>query len=371
MNMPDIIKFREGMQITKGDQLYLDHGAMSPLHDQVVKRITEFHNFRQKEGADFNYWWEVVEDTRALIGNWLQANPSQIAFLWNTSAGINLAAKGFPLDAGDEIIITDQEFPSNVYPWIQIAKEKKLKLKTVKYKDSELSAEDIIQAVSKRTKLISVSWVNATNGNRLDVAKLGNFCREQNIYFVIDAMQGFGVFELDLTKVYADLVVSSFYKWAMGPDGISFVYLSERALQNMNTPWIGWASMKDKFDYENILYEPTQAASRFETGNMNFSAIAGVNEALNQLYPIRKVINDRTILLTERLRMGLKSIPEIIIKSSERNVSGITLFTGRERSLYTEHKIAVNYRSGIRVSPYFYNNKEEIDNFLNVTEANK
>jgi len=370
MSELDISQFREGMQITKTNQLYLDHAAMSPLHDSVVNKITSFHQFRQQEGSDFKSWWIEVEETRELIGKWLQADPKQIAFLWNTSAGINLAAKGLPLKEGDEIIITDMEFPSNVYPWIHIAREKHAEVKTVHHKDHYLSADDIINAISERTKVISVSWVNATNGNKLDVEKLGSYCKQNDIYFVIDAIQGFGTDDLNVMKVYADIVVSGFYKWLMGPDGLSFVYVSEKALREMQAPWIGWASMEDKFNYEKVLYNPSQAASRFETGNMNFSAIRGANEALKQLYPIRKDMYNRISLLTRRIRSGLHSIPKVTVKSFHQTSSGITLFTGRDKSYYDNLQIAVNYRSGIRVSPHFYNTEEEIDRFLNVTEAN-
>ena len=370
MNKADINQFRSGMQITGTNKLYLDHAAMSPLHDAVVSKITGFHSYRQQEGADFSNWWTEVEETRASIGKWIQADPKQIAFLWNTSAGINLAAMGLPIKEGDEIIITDLDFPSNVYPWIHAAREKNAAVKTVKHKDHYLSADDIIHAVSERTKVISISWVNATNGNKLDVEKLGSFCRENNIYFVIDAIQGFGTDDLNLMKVYADIVVSGFFKWLMGPDGLSFVYVSERALQEMQAPWIGWASMEDKFNYEDMIYNPSQAASRFETGNMNFSAITGAHEALKQLYPIRKDIYDRITLLTKRLRSGLDSIPNVTVKSPENTISGITLFTGRDKSFYDDLQIAVNYRSGIRVSPHFYNTEEEVDRFLNLTELN-
>src|SRR5690625_1078347 len=299
MSELDINRFRDGMQITKTDQLYLDHAAMSPLHDSVVNKITSFHQYRQREGSDFENWWFEVEKTRESIGKWLHADPKQIAFLWNTSAGINLAAKGLPLNTGDEIILTDLEFPSNVYPWIHIAREMQAKVKTVQHEDHYLSADEIINAVSERTKVISVSWVNATNGNKLDLEKLGLFCKQHQIYFVVDAIQGFGTDDLNVMKVHADIVVSGFYKWLMGPDGLSFVYVSKKALHEMQIPWIGWASMEDKFNYEEITYQPSQTASRFETGNMNFSAIRGANEALTQLYPVREAIYDRITLLTK------------------------------------------------------------------------
>lgn len=369
MDKFDIYQFRSGMQITKTNQLYLDHAAMSPLHDCVVNRITEFHKYRQCHGADFKRWWFEIEKTREILGKWLKADPKKIAFLWNTSAGINLASKGLPINEGDEIIIPDMEFPANVYPWIHVANEKKAVVKYVHHKDGYLTSDDIINEVSERTKVISVSWVNATNGNKLDVRKLGDFCRKNNIYFVIDAIQGLGTDDLNLMDVYADIVVSGFYKWLMGPDGLSFVYVSDRALRVMQAPWIGWAGMKDKFNYENIEYNPVKCAIRFETGNMNFSAITGVYEVLKQLYPLREEIYKRVTLLTKKLRDGLQSIPNVKVVSPKKNISGITLFTGIEKNIYDDLHISVNYRSGIRVSPHFYNTEEEIDRFLNATDS--
>ena len=369
MDKLDIHPFRSGMQITKTNQLYLDHAAMSPLHDNIANKIAEFHSFRQQQGADFKNWWIEIEETRKTLGKWLQADPKQIAFLWNTSAGINLAAKGLPLNEGDEIIIPDMEFPSNVYPWIHVANEKKAVVKNVYYKAHYLTAGDIINAVSERTKVISVSWVNATNGNKLDVEKLGAFCRKNDIYFVIDAIQGLGTDDLNLMNVYADFVVSGFYKWLMGPDGLSFVYISERALREMQSPWMGWAGMKDKFNYEDIVYDPAQSASRFETGNMNFSAIIGAHKGLKQLYTSREEIYERVTLLTNKLRDGLQSIPNVKVVSPHNTISGITLFTGKEKKMYDDLHISVNYRSGIRVSPHFYNTEAEIDQFLNATDS--
>ena len=359
--------FRNEMTIVR-QKLYLDHAAMSPLHPKVVNRIHEFHRERQWKGANFSYWWKLVDETRQLVADWINACPKQVAFLWNTSAGINLAAQGFPLAKGDEIIIPDKEFPSNVYPWLNVSKEIGIKVKTVPYRENTLTAEQIIESITPKTKLISVSWVNASNGNKIDIAKLGQYCKERGIYFVVDAIQGFGTSELNVSDVNVDLLVSGFFKWAMGPDGISFVYLSERALNEIRSPWIGWAGMSDRFQYEQINFEPAEDAYRFETGNMNFSAIAGVNESLRLLFPIRDKVYERIIMLAKRLRDGLSMIPSITLLSPRDNYSGITLFQGVQKEYYDKRNVVVNYRSGIRVSPHFYNTEEEIDYFLNVTE---
>lgn len=361
----DVINyFRHGIPILD-EKLYLDHAAMSPLHTDVVNRIYNFHLERQKKGPDFSKWWSIVDETRTLIADWIHATPEEIAFLWNTSAGINLAAQGFILAEGDEVIIPDKEFPSNVYPWLALEKEIGVKVRTIPFKRNRLTADDIIDSVTSKTKVISVSWVSATNGNVIDIQRLGKFCKENNIFFVVDAIQGFGSCELDLSKIHVDVLVSGFYKWAMGPDGLSFVYINKHTINKMRMPWVGWASMESPFEYEKVEFHLSTDARRYETGNMNFSAIAGVHQTLSLLLPLEQYITERIKILTQRLRKGLKEIPDVVLLSPEDSISGITLFHGRDLEGFTKNNVMVNYRGGIRVSPHFYNTEEEIDRFLN------
>ena len=364
MNNEAIDRFREGIPIVN-EKIYLDHAAMSPLHTDVVNRIHDFHLERQKDGPDFPKWWNLIEETRSLVAEWLHVQPSEIAFLWNTSAGINLAAQGFLLSEGDEVIIPDKEFPSNVYPWLALQQECGVIVKTVPFTDNRLTVDHIIASVTSKTKVISVSWVSATNGNMIDIQRLGDFCKENNILFVVDAIQGFCSRELDLSQIHVDVLVSGFYKWAMGPDGVSFVYVNKHTMNKMRIPWVGWASMEAPFEYEKIDFHLSKDARRYETGNMNFSAIAGVHETLSVLLPWKQYINERVQKLTQRLRSGLKTIPHVTLLSPEDSISGITLFQGGNLEHFTKHHVMVNYRSGIRVSPHFYNTEEEIDKFLN------
>ncbi len=359
----DIKNFREGIPILK-EKLYLDHAAMGPLHNDVVNRIHQFHVQRQTKGPDFTAWWNTVEETRGLIADWIQAASNEITFLWNTSAGINLVAQGIDFAPGDEVIIPEKEFPANIYPWLAL-EERGVHVKIVPFDGNELTADDIIEAVTDKTKVISVSWVSATNGNMLDLEKLGKFCKNNDIFFVVDAIQGFTTSELDVATCHIDVLVSGFYKWAMGPDGVSFVYVNKHAMDKLSMPWVGWASMENPFDYEKIEYCLSKDARRYETGNMNFSAISGVHEALRLLQPLRAEIYKRVPMLTMQLRDGLMAIPDVTLLSPLESKSGITLFSGRTIEDISKHNITVNFRSGIRVSPHFYTTKAEIDRFLN------
>lgn len=359
-----IKKFRDGIPILN-EKIYLDHAAMSPLHNDVVSSITNFHHQRQIIGPDFPTWWNRVNQTRRLIASWIQANPSEIAFLWNTSAGINLVAQGLSFSEGDEIIIPDKEFPANIYPWLALEESKGVQIKIVPFCENGLTAEDIIQTVTDRTKVVSVSWVSATNGNVIDIVKLGKFCKENDIFFVVDAIQGFGACELDVSHKYIDVLVSGFYKWAMGPDGLSFVYVNNDSMDKLKMPWVGWASMENLFQYEEIEYRLSSDARRYETGNMNFSAITGVKKSLEILSPFKADMYKRVSMLSNRLREGLLTIPGVNLLTPIHSKSGITLFSGRDIEQILKNNITVNYRSGIRVSPHFYNTEDEIDCFLN------
>lgn len=363
MNKQEIEKFRKEIPLLS-EKIYLDNAAMGALHNTVVNRIQNFHIERQVKGSNFPAWWGVVEETRKLIANWINAKPEEITYLWNTTAGINVASQGLELTDGDEVIIPDKEFPANIYPWLAL-KEKGVKTKIVPFENNELTAEHIIAMVTERTKVISVSWVSATNGNKIDIQTLGRYCKENNIFFVVDAIQGFAITELDLAKCHVDLLVSGFYKWAMGPDGVSFVYINEKSMDKLKMPWVGWASMENPFEYERVEYLLSKSARRYETGNMNFSAISGVNETLSLLQPMQKEIYHRVAGLTKRLRKGIDAIPSLTLLSPTSNESGITLFSGRGIETFERNNFKVNFRSGIRVSPHFYNTEEEIDRFLN------
>lgn len=356
------------------NKIYLDNAAMSPLPKRVKNAIERFHNSRMTLGPNFSQWWDKVEDTRQKVAKKIKASADEIAFSSNTSMGINLAAQAISFNKGDNIIITDLEFPSNVYPWMNL-KSKGVEVRFAKNKNGKIEIEDIKNLVDKKTKAISVSWIMATNGFKLDIEKLGEFCKEMNIIFVVDAIQGLGVFPLDAKKIQADFIVSGFYKWMLGPDGISFVYINEAILDKLQIPYIGWAGMEERFNYTDYKFKPINRAYRYETGNMNFSAIYGVAEGLDFMSGLEEKITQQVIELNDYLRTGLQKISGINISSdfNKKNQSAITLVsTSDDLKLFNylkKHSVIVNYRDGIRISPNFYNTKDEIDQLLNFIET--
>ena len=162
MAMPDAVpELASEFPIAAGIT-YLDHAALSPLPCSVKRAIDAFHNRRMRRGADFSAWWERAERVRALVAGRINAAAGEIAFTANTSMGINLAAAAIPFEPGDNVVISDEEFPSNVYPWMNLDKNG-VELRCVHCGDGE-EIERFRERIDARTKAVSVSWVTSGTG---------------------------------------------------------------------------------------------------------------------------------------------------------------------------------------------------------------
>ena len=352
---------------------YLDHAALSPLPRSVKCAVEAFHDRRMRRGADFAAWWEQVERVRAMTAGKINAAADEIAFTANASMGINLAAAAMPLEAGDNVVITDEEFPSNVYPWMNL-RSRGVELRYVHCGDGE-EIDRFKEQIDGRTRAVSVSWVTSGTGRRIDIQAVGELCRANGIYFIVDAMQGLGVLPLDVQALQADFVVSGFFKWMFGPDGIAFIYIRRGILDELQLPYVGWAGMKNRFSYDSYDFMPSGSARRFETGNLNFSAICGVETAVSLVQGLEPAVQERVLANTAYLREGLSGIRPVTLLSPRESArtAGITLFTTAcddavMRELRAQ-QVVVNYRSGIRVSPHFYTSTEQIDRLLAVVRS--
>ncbi|MCP1111435.1 aminotransferase class V-fold PLP-dependent enzyme [Lachnospiraceae bacterium PAL227] len=188
---------------------------------------------------------------------------------------------------------------------------------------------------------------------------------ERGIYFVVDAIQGLGVLPIDLCELEIDFLISGFFKWLLGPDGLAFTYIRQEILEELRVPVAGWAGMQNKFDYYTYSYDLAGDASRFETGNMNFSAIAGAIEALQYTQGMESVIYNRIHELKTMLRYELSLIKGVqILSPVQKEESGILYFklpeTEKKYLELSENGLVCTFRDGIRVSVHFYNNSEDI-----------
>jgi cysteine desulfurase / selenocysteine lyase len=139
----------------------------------------------------------TIDETKRLLGNYINCEPARIAFMDNTSNGINVIANSLEWNKGDRIILNDAEFPANVYPFLNL-KKRGVEVDFVRSKDGIASAEDIIETITDATRLISISYVQFLSGYRADIKKLGEVCRKKDILLCVDAIQGLGAVRLSV-----------------------------------------------------------------------------------------------------------------------------------------------------------------------------
>lgn len=251
----------------------------------------------------------------------------------------------------------------------QTEEPKGVEVRMIDISDGRLDEEKLAKICDEKTKVLSISWVQALNGMVTDLQMCSEFCQTHDIVFVVDAIQGLGVLPIDVKKVHIDFLVSGFFKWLLGPDGIAFVYINQEILGNLNNPFIGWAGMKNKFDYTTYKFDLLLEARRYETGNMNFSGIFGARQGVEIILEHQEEIGEKVQNLTQYLRDAVQKLDGAeVLSPAEGEMAGITLIGCRDSKqkyeLLQKKGITVNYRNGIRVSLHFYNTTEDIDCFL-------
>jgi cysteine desulfurase / selenocysteine lyase len=356
--------------------VYLNHAAVSPVSRQVRDAMVGLADDVMNNGvAGIRRWVTIYRETRKLSARLLGTDPRHIAFAKNTSEGLSWVATGYPWKPGDEVVTARMEFPSNRFPWQNLAN---FGVKTVLVDDDEgrLPADSLIAAMTDRTRVLAVSAVQFASGYRSDLATLGSACRDRDILFVVDGIQQIGAMPLHPESVGADVVVADAHKWMLGPEGIAVAYLSDRALDVLRVAEVGWSSTGSiDFDAPEMVLHPD--ARRFEPGTPTTIALFGLHAALGLLEDVgNEVIAERVLALAEYTRDEVMQRGWAVYgqpEPSER--SGIVAFTikgdpKRVGAEALERGIMLTARSGrLRLSPHFYNTTDEIDRALDVIRA--
>lgn len=349
--------------------IYFNHAATGPVCKPVIDRINEVLKERSESKMDdYQSFLSVADETKELLARYLNTGKERIAFTDNTSNGFNILAQGLKWESGDKIILNDIEFPSNVYPFLNLQK-KGVQVEFVKSKDGIVSVEDIINAADNKTKLISVSYVQFLSGYKIDLEILGEFCKSKNIILSIDAIQGLGALQLDVQKCNIDFLSCGVQKWMLGLQGMAFIYISKELQEKMEPTFVGWLSVENAWDLLQFEMKIKSSASAFQTGTINAVGIYALNISLKMFesFGFRRVENsviDHTLFLRNKLKdERIRLYPDEL---EEKYFSGIVTFKHpASEGLFnwlTERNIITSLREKmIRLSPHFYNNEEDID----------
>lgn len=357
---------------TQKGVVYLNHAAVSPLSTRVVRAQTQ-HLQDRSSGKIETFFDDLVqiEETKRCIQRLINAESfKRIALVGNTSDALNIVASGIDWKPGDRVLLNDQEFPANIYPYYHL-KNQGVEVDIMRCPDGRVTPEVIYSSLQPRTKLLALSAVQFLSGYRADMMLLGELCRSKGIIFVVDGIQAIGAIKLDVQAMKIDAMAAGAPKWQMGPQGIGFLYLTEELQARVHQKYLGWLSVENPFDFTNWDQTLDPAARRYEGGTVNIPGMWGLHAALSTLLEVGpEVIESHILSLTQTLTDELLGADGVRVFSptapGER--AGIVTIepppsvdpTAAFQEL-TRREVFISLRNGkFRYSPHFYNSREEV-----------
>ena len=268
-----------------------------------VKKAIETFLAESAEGGAFHYprWAQQVVNIRRSCAGLVNADPNEIAFVKSTSHGLSIVANGLHWRAGDNLLVYEKEFPSNLYPWLNL-KTRGVEIRMIPSRDNVIDLDDIERLIDARTRLLAISSVQFATGFRVDLLKLGDLCRSRNVLFCVDAIQSLGVIPMDVKAFNIDFLSADAHKWLLGPEGIGIFYCRRELAEQLTPPLIGWKSVRNEFSFESPDFELKVDALRFEEGSMNVMGILGLGAAVDLLNEVGvDAVADRVLDLGDRI----------------------------------------------------------------------
>jgi len=357
---------------------YLNHAAVGVLPKSSRDAIDTFVHAHADGGVMGVKDYEAkMPHYREHIGRFIGASGNEIAVLRNTGDGANVVALGLDWQSGDEIILGDNEFPSNALPWLALRRIG-VKINFVRAAETRLTPDALRAAMTPRTRVVAVSWVSFADGYMHDLAALAAVAHEGGALFCVDVMQALGAFPLDVRACDIDVAYGGGAKWLLSLQGVSFVYVRAHLIERLALGAPGWRSAADMWDFLNYDQAYVGNASRFEGGTPNFVGALSLDcgiEVIERAGPSR--IAEHVLAVTDRLVEGLHRLgAEVVTPRGEGISSGIVTFkmAGFDsvelgRTIQREGIITTWRSNGIRVAPHGYNTFDEIDHLLSVVKG--
>ncbi|RLL53303.1 aminotransferase class V-fold PLP-dependent enzyme [Mariprofundus sp. EBB-1] len=356
------------------DLLYLNHAAVGVWPKRTRDAVKAFADENMYRGAaDYPVWMKTERALRGRLKRLLNAASSDdIALVKNTSEALSLIAYGLDWKPGDNIVSTNQEFPSNRIVWESLhGVGVELRLADVSANDNPEAA--MMARCDEHTRLITVSSVQYGSGLRMDLNCLGAFCRDHQILFCIDAIQSLGALAFDARACQADFVVADGHKWMLGPEGLAVFYTHPESRNLLKLHQYGWHMVERAGDFDALEWSVAGSARRFEPGSPNMLGICALNASLSLFEDVGMVEVEKALLENARLVMAwVESEPqlELISPDQEGRFAGIVTFRNVDldkaghaalyRKLMASGVICANRAGGIRFSPHFYSDLSAI-----------
>jgi cysteine desulfurase/selenocysteine lyase len=281
----DLQTIRKQFSITEEGITYLNHAGMTPLAASVQAAMEAAIDAmaRYGSGAYERVLMPLSESLRIGLAALVNASPGEIALVPNTSTGLNIIAQSLPFNPGSNVILCDIEFPANVYPWLNLARQKDVETRIIPAQAGGLALQALDAARDGRTQAVAVSAVQFFTGYRAALKELGAYCAEHGIWLIVDAIQAAGIIPLDIKAMGIHAIVAGGQKALCGPPGQGFMAIQADLLERMQPVFVGAVSVEGWEHWLNYDLTLKPGADRFEPGTANIAGIAGLDAAVHML----------------------------------------------------------------------------------------
>ena len=353
------------------DIIHLNHAAVAPWPIKTVQAVKAFAEENGSRGSVRYMQWVALEtELRQRLATLINASSDdEIALLKSTSEGLSVIAYGLDWQAGDNIVIAAEEFPSNRIVWESL-KPLGVEVKLVDLSVTDNPEQALIDSFDSRTRLLSISSVQYASGIRLQLETLGKACKQAKILFCVDAIQHIGGLGFDVQKADADFVVADGHKWMLGPEGLALFYCRQSMIPHLKLHQYGW-HMLDDLDFDHVAdWKPAQTARRFECGSPNMTGIHALHASIGVLLDVGMDVIEQAVLNNVQFLINAFSDNKDIEILSETRASHFGgIFTFRKKGIQTEDLyqflvdkgvLCAPRGGGIRFSPHFHTKQDQL-----------
>ena len=363
--------FRELFPITKRYN-YLNHAAVSPLSLPALQAIeSQLRDVQENGSVNFPDWVATKEQARKLLAGMLGARPEQVAFMRNTSDALSTVANGLTWRPEDNVVTFRGEFPSNLYPWLRLREAYGVEVRMCEERAGRIDFDDLARLIDQHTRVIAISHVQFASGFRVDTERLAQIVRRHDALLVVDVIQALGVVPINVEAELIDVAAGAGHKWLMAPEGVGYLYLSDRARERIQPTMVGWISVPDPFNFDDLEQGWNRGTLAWETGTGPAALFYGFKASLELLTglgvaEIAKYLEQLTDELCERLKAknyelvssrlpGEKS--QIVCIRHKAGMSPMALYAHlKDRNIITAPR-----GDRLRIAPHAYNLPGEIE----------
>jgi cysteine desulfurase / selenocysteine lyase len=359
------------------EKIYLAHAGVCPLPRRAVEAMHRYSLLASQDDQETVVAEGFLPDTRALAAQLIGASPEEIALVGPTSLGLSLVASGFPLRKNDNIVVYQDDYPSNVYPWMALA-EKGVQVRFLNIRHlGRIRRIDVAGQVDEQTRLVALASCHFVAGHRIDLNEIGRMLKEKNIAFCVDGIQTVGAFPTPVEHV--DFLAADAHKWLLGPCAAGIMYVRKSWQEQLRPSILGWHNVRcpNYVAQEKLVHPPD--ARRYEAGSANLVGLAGLHASMQFLVELgveniaRELLRKRAWLVPA---LQAKGCMMLSTDATPENASAIITFHRPGTDMASLHekltaaRIITSLRADragnryLRLSPHFYNTDAELHRVL-------